>query len=74
MVTDNAEVVRRGSVAFNAADIATLSELMDENVSWHTPGRSPIAGDYLGRDAVFGQFRRYGGDTSRTFKWDEFWS
>lgn len=67
-VTDNAEVVRRGYAAFNAADIATLTELMDENVSWHTPGRSPIAGDYLGRDAVFGQFGRYGGDTGGTFK------
>lgn len=67
-ITDNAEVVRRGYAAFNAADIATLTELMDENVSWHTPGRSPIAGDYLGRDAVFGQFGRYGGDTVGTFK------
>jgi ketosteroid isomerase-like protein len=66
--TDNAEVVRRGYAAFNAADIATLTELLDENVSWHTPGRSPIAGDYLGRDAVFGQFGRYGGDTGGTFK------
>lgn len=66
--TDSAEVVRRGYAAFNAADIATLTELMDENVSWHTPGRSPIAGDYLGRDAVFGQFGRYGGDTGGTFK------
>jgi ketosteroid isomerase-like protein len=69
-MTENAEVVRRGYAAFNAADIATLAELMDENVSWHTPGRSPIAGDYLGRDAVFGQFGRYGGDTGGTFKAD----
>jgi ketosteroid isomerase-like protein len=67
-VIDNAEVVRRGYAAFNAADIATLGELMDENVTWHTPGRSPIAGDYLGRDAVFGQFGRYGNDTSGTFR------
>lgn len=67
-VTDNAEAVRRGYAAFNAADIATLTELMDENVSWHTPGRSPIAGDYVGRDAVFGQFGRYGSDTGGTFE------
>jgi hypothetical protein len=66
--TENAEVVRRGYAAFNTADIATLTELLDESVSWHTPGRSPIAGDYLGRDAVFGQFGRYGGDTDGTFK------
>jgi uncharacterized protein len=68
LITDSAELVRRGYAAFNAADIATLSELMDESVSWHTPGRSPIAGEYRGRDAVFGQFGRYGADTGGTFK------
>ena len=60
--------MRRGYAAFNAADIATLTELIDENASWHTPGRSPIAGVYRGRDAVFAQFGRYGGDTGGTFK------
>lgn len=65
---DNAEIVRRGYAAFNAADIETLNALMDENISWYTPGRSPIAGRYRGRDAVFGQFGRYGGDTGGTFE------
>ena len=65
---ENAEVVRRGYEAFSKADIATLTELMDDNASWHTPGRSPIAGDYQGRDAVFAQFGRYAGDTGGTFR------
>jgi ketosteroid isomerase-like protein len=64
----NAAVVRRGYEAFTTADIETLTELMDENASWHTPGRSPIAGDYQGRDAVFGQFGRYGGQTEGSFR------
>lgn len=64
----NAALVRRGYEAFNTADIETLTELLDENASWHTPGRSPIAGDYQGRDAVFGQFGRYGGQTEGTFR------
>ena len=64
----NAALIRRGYEAFNAADMATLTKLFDENASWHTPGRSPIAGDYQGRDAVFGQFGRYGGDTGGTLK------
>lgn len=63
----NAALVRRGYEAFNTADIAALTEIVDENASWHTPGRSPIAGLYQGRDAVFGQFGRYGGDTDGTF-------
>jgi len=66
----NADVVRRGYAAFNAADIKTLTELFPENASWHTPRRSRIAGDHIGRDAVFGQFGRYGGETNGTFKAD----
>jgi ketosteroid isomerase-like protein len=45
-----------------------LTELFDPKASWHTPGRSPIAGDHQGREAVFAQFGRYGGDTAGTFK------
>jgi ketosteroid isomerase-like protein len=65
---ENAELVRRGYAAFNAGDMETLTELFDENATWHTPGESPIAGDYQGRDAAFTQFGRYGGDTGGTFQ------
>ena len=65
---EDMELVRRGYAAFNAADGATLMELFDEGASWHTPGQSPVAGDYEGRDAVFGQFGRYGGETNGTFR------
>ena len=68
--SDNAELVRRGYEAFNEADIATLAEILDENASWSTPGRSPLAGEYQGRDAVFAQFGRYGGGTGGTFRAD----
>jgi uncharacterized protein len=65
---ENAEIVRRGYEAFNAGDMETLTQLFDENASWHTPGRSPIAGDHVGRDACFEQFGHYGGDTGGTFQ------
>lgn len=64
----NAEIVRRAYAAFNAADMKTLTETFDESASWHTPGRSPVAGDAKGREAVFAQFGRYGGETGGTFK------
>jgi ketosteroid isomerase-like protein len=64
----NAVIVRRAYEAFNTANIATLAKLFDSNASWHTPGRSSIAGDRKGRDAVFTQFGRYGGETSGTFR------
>ncbi|MDH3227562.1 MAG: nuclear transport factor 2 family protein [Thermoleophilia bacterium] len=65
---EDASVVRRGYEAFNTADMETLTALFDENASWHTPGNSPAAGDRVGRDAVFSQFGRYGGETGGTFK------
>jgi ketosteroid isomerase-like protein len=65
--SDHADVVRRAYHAFNTADIQALNELFDEKASWHTPGRSPIAGEHRGRNAVFAQFGRYGGETHGTF-------
>jgi uncharacterized protein len=62
------EVVRRAYLAFNTGDIRALHEVFDEQAHWHTPGRSPMAGNHLGRAAVFAQFARYGGETAGTFK------
>jgi ketosteroid isomerase-like protein len=67
-IIGNAEIVRRGYAAFNAADVKTLSELFNESASWHTPGRSPLAGDRQGREATFAHFGRYVGETGGTFK------
>ena len=65
---ENAEVVRRGYEAFNAGDIKTLTELCHEEASWHTPGRSPMAGERRGRDAVLAHFGRYADGTAGTFR------
>jgi ketosteroid isomerase-like protein len=46
----------------------TLTETFHESASWHTPGRSSIAGDRQGREAAFAQFGRYVGETGGTFK------
>ncbi|MDZ7291745.1 MAG: nuclear transport factor 2 family protein [candidate division KSB1 bacterium] len=64
----NAETVRRGYEAFNSGDMKTLTEIFHENASWHTPGRSSIAGDFKGREATFAQFGRYAGETGGNFK------
>ena len=62
------ETVRRGYAAFNSGDMKTLTELFHESAAWHTPGRSPLAGDRKGREATFAQFGRYAGGTGGTFK------
>jgi uncharacterized protein len=65
---ENAAVVRRGYEAFNSADMNTLTELFDESASWHTPGRSSMAGDYQDRDESFAYFGRLGQGTGGTFQ------
>ena len=61
-------IVRRGYEAFNKADMKALNEIFHKDASWHTPGKSPIAGDNVGRDAAFTQFGHYGNDIQGTFK------
>jgi ketosteroid isomerase-like protein len=51
-MSGNAAIVRRGYDALNAGDSATLTELLGDDGSWHIPGRSPLAGDVVGREAV----------------------
>lgn len=63
----NEELVRRGFAAFATGDMATLSELFADDVVWHAGGRSPIAGDYKGKQEVFGLFAQLAGRTGGTF-------
>jgi uncharacterized protein len=64
----NADVVRRGYQAFNEADLGTLDALFADDATWTTPGNSTAAGTARGKEAVFAQFGRYGGETQGTFR------
>ena len=57
MAHPNEELVRKGYDAFNRGDVDTLRELFDPEIVWHFPGRSPLAGDHRGPDAVVGVLR-----------------
>jgi hypothetical protein len=37
-------------------DLAPVEDLLAQDVIWHVPGTSPIAGEYRGREAVIGYF------------------
>jgi uncharacterized protein len=65
---ENAAIVRRAYEAFNTADMETMTGLLDEGVTWHTPGRNPLAGDHRGRDTVLAHFGEYGQGTDGTFR------
>jgi ketosteroid isomerase-like protein len=64
----NLALVRQGYQAFNTADIEALTLLFAPDATWRTPGTSGLAGTHVGRDAVLGQFGRYGAETQGSFK------
>jgi uncharacterized protein len=68
MAHPNEELVRRGYDAFAKGDMHTLRELFDPQIVWHFPGRSPLAGDHRGVDAVLGFFGRTMELTAGTFR------
>lgn len=66
----NAKLIRRGYEAFAKGDLAPLGDLMDPAVVWHEPGRSPLGGDYHGRDGVLDLLRKLGTLSGGTFAFD----
>src|SRR5437763_16475735 len=62
------EDLRRGYKAFADNDVETLTESIPENAVWHVPGRSPLAGDKKGREAIVGYFMQLMEKTGGTFK------
>jgi ketosteroid isomerase-like protein len=64
----NADTVRRAYTALNANDFAALARLFHRDAAWYIPGRSAVAGEVVGRDAVCARFARYVRDTFGTFR------
>jgi ketosteroid isomerase-like protein len=62
----NEEILRRGYEAFGKGDLATVMSIFDEDIVWHSPGRSPLAGDFKGHQQVqefFGRIFEVSGGT-----------
>ncbi len=51
------EFLRRQREMYAGGDLGPVDELLAEDVVWHVPGSSPIAGEYRGRKAVTEYFR-----------------
>lgn len=64
----NVDAVRRGYAAFNKGAMGALCEIVANDVVWHVPGRSSIAGDYQGREATLDYFARLQGLTDATYQ------
>lgn len=68
---ENETVVRSFYAAFETAGYEfTVRELLVEDVKWHVAGNNPLAGDFIGIDAVVGAMRRYDEHSHHTLKLD----
>jgi ketosteroid isomerase-like protein len=54
MAHPNEDLLRKGFDAFGKGDMDTLRELFADDVVWHFPGKSQLAGDYRGKEEVLG--------------------
>ena len=54
----NVELLRKGYAAYEQGDMDTINELFADDIQWHIAGRSPLAGDYKGKEQVFGFFAK----------------
>ncbi len=67
-----AETLRRLHAAqgefYAGGDAAPLRALLADDIEWHVPGSSPIAGHYAGHDAVMDYFARRRDRAARTFR------
>ncbi|MBW3589645.1 MAG: nuclear transport factor 2 family protein [Actinobacteria bacterium] len=68
MAHPNEELLRKGYKAFSESDLETIGTLFADDVVWHNPGKSSIAGDYKGKEQVFELFGKVTQETGGTFK------
>jgi uncharacterized protein len=66
----NEDLARKGYAAFGSGDMDTLNEIFADDLVWHVGGKSSLAGDYRGKDAVFGFFAKTMELSSGTFRLD----
>jgi uncharacterized protein len=64
------EAFYRAQAAFYAGgeDTAALGGLLADDIAWHVPGRSPIAGHYYGHQEVLGYFAARRAHAKATFR------
>ena len=52
------ERARESMALYVKGDFDRLRDYYADDVVWHVGGKHPLSGDYRGRDALFGYFRR----------------
>lgn len=52
----NAELIKTVYDAVSHGDLDTLINSVTDDTAWHVSGRSPVSGDYCGKNEVLGLF------------------
>jgi uncharacterized protein len=65
---DNIALTRRGYEAFSAGDMETLAALIAPEARWHLAPIGVFAGEYAGRDAIFGYLAQLQREAEGTFR------
>ncbi len=66
----NLERARAGYAAFASGDMTTVSDLLSDDIVWHSGGNNILTGDYVGKEAVLGFFGRLMQESGGSFKND----
>ena len=64
----NVARIRDGYAAFSTGNFAALNDFFAEDILWHAGGRNQLAGEYRGRDAVYGFFGKLMEISGGTFR------
>ena len=68
MAHPNEELIRGGYEAFATGNVPDVLSRFADDIVWHVPGRSPLAGDYRGHDEVMGFFGKLMELSNGTFR------
>ena len=66
----NLERAHAGYEAFAAGDLAAVSDLLSDDIVWHSGGSNVLTGDYVGKEAVLGFFGLLMQETDGSFRND----
>ena len=66
----NAEVLRKVYDCLARGDFVTLMSLLSDDIVAHVPGRSPLTGDYVGKEAVGGYVGKLGELSEGTLRFE----
>ncbi len=70
MAASDLDLMRKAYDALVSGDIPLLFSLMDDDVAAHVPGRSPVAGEYAGKQAVLGYVATLGELSGGTLRFE----